>query len=265
MNLQPMEDLMSLEEQIRRNYQFVLIRSPHEVIHHDLVSSIFPKVINFKTEGYRQEYGEFVLPFDSSDFVATHLLLCEKDARGLNPVLGFKSVTLKKCDEYRIPFPMLGMVESSHPNQEYKDVVLHLMNEYRGRGDSGNFAYNGSFTILPRLRQDKLLMKHLWEITFSLLTNYYIEYEINHVIAICATKFNVHKKKAELGWNFVEGQNGILSAYNCRTLFDTSFIPMELKDVKEKSDLASSKFKDMWEGRLTLDKETIRNWNKKAA
>lgn len=243
----------------------VLIRSPHEIMQDPFTSEIFPKVINLKTTGYQKEYGELVLPFDSSDFVASHLLLTEIMPDGsLCPVLGFKSVTLKRCDDYKIPFPVLGMVEGTTENHEYKNTFMNLMNKYRAEGRSDQLAYNGSFTVLPRIRENKVLMKSLWDITFSLLTNYYIDYNIHHVVAVCSTTFNVHKKKAALGWNFINTAEGILEAYNCKVLCGSSFIPMELVDIKAKSQESSEKYKDMWENRITLDRETIHRTKKSA-
>jgi hypothetical protein len=256
---------MSLDQIIRKNYQFVLIRSPHELMGYQSVREIFPKVIDLKTTGYRQEYDKHVLPFDSSDFIASHLLLCEKGTKGeLIPVLGFKSVTLEKCDAHRISFPMFGMLENETTNEPYKAVLKTILDQHRYDGTSAKIAYNGSFTVLPRLRENKVLMKELWDITFSLLTNYYSEYDIDHVVAICSTKFNVHKKKESLGWNFIQGPSGLLEPYNCRSLFDASFVPMELVGVREKSSVPSSKFKDMWEDRVTYDLEHLSVAEKKA-
>lgn len=248
---------MELEEMIKNKYKFVLLRSPYELMEHELVQKLYPQVIKLKTTGYRQEYDHHVLPFDSSDFIASHLLMCEKTANGLVPVLGLKSVTLKKCDDHRIGFPMLGMMEGLQPTIQHRETILKMMEQYRASGTSEKLAYNGSFTILPQLREDKVLMKHLWDVTFSLITNYYIDYGIPHVIAVCATKFNVHKKKEKLGWNYIQSGEGTLEEYNCKALFGASLVPMELFNVKEKSKESSEKFKDMWDDRLILDAETL--------
>jgi hypothetical protein len=249
-----------LLQDIRKKYKFCIVRCPYELMPYSPVSEMFPKIIRLKTEGYRKEYDQHVLPFDSSDFIATHLLLCEKGSNEeLRPVLGFKSVTLKKCDDHRINFPMLGMLENTQSDPMYKKVVSSILDEYRRNSNSANVAYNGSFTILPELREDKVLMKYLWDITFSLLTNYYIDYSINHVLAVCATKFNVHKKKETLGWNFINAGNEELGPYHCSALFGAELVPMELKDVKAKSSESSEKFKDMWEEKIILDLENLQS------
>jgi hypothetical protein len=255
---------MDYELEIRQKYRFVLVRTPHEIILQEDLKQLFPHLIHFKTAGYQQEYGENVLPFDSSDFIASHLLLCEKNKN--IPVLGFKSVTLKKCDDYRISFPMLAMLDDTkNSNSAAKLHINNILDEYRAEGKSESIAYNGSFTINPSLREDKVLMKSLWDVTFSLLTNYYMEYNIDHVLAVCATKFKVHEKKEKLGCNYISSGKLNLGAYNCKSLFGAHLIPMELKDVKTKGLISSEKFKDMWKNKLVIQKNHIKTDIKIAA
>lgn len=248
---------MEYEKLISEKYRFVLVRAPYEIMDHEIVRRIFPAVIQLKTTGYQQEYQKSVLPFDSSDFVASHLLLCEKKGRDLVPVLGFKSVTLKRCDDHRISFPMLSMLERADSENCPKEAIQKILNLYRSQGREEKIAYNGSFTILPHLREDKVLMKYLWEVSFSLLANYYLDYSIDHVLAVCATKFKVNKKKEEHGWNYISNGSGILEEYQCRALFGAPLIPMELHTSHEKCLEASLRFKHMWESRLTLDLEHL--------
>jgi hypothetical protein len=250
---------MSLEQEIRKKYTFVVIQNPQEIIPNPQVRELFPKVMDLKTAGYRQEYGNFVLPFDSSDFIATHLLLCEKGRGGdLHPLLGMKSVTLKNCDAYRIAFPMLGMLETPESkNEAAKAVISDILDGHRARGTTDKVAYNGSFTIRPELRKDEVLKRYLWELTFSMLTNYYISYEIDHVLAVCATRFKVHERKAALGWNYIKAGDRVLEEYKCRALFESPLVPMEIVGVKEKSAFPAARFRDLWDARLTLDAATV--------
>ena len=255
---------MFIELMIRKNYQFVLIRAPYEIIGEQAVGELFPKIIQFKAEGYQKEYGQFVLPFDSSDFVATHLLLCEKGPGGvLTPVLGFKSVTLERCDNHRITFPIMNFFEGEE-GRVYAETIRAKLDHYRTQDLRHKIAYNGSFTINPRLRENKVLMKSLWDITFSLLTNYYIDYGIDHVMALCVCKFNVHLKKEQLGWNYIQGPAGPLPSFVSRVFFEATLMPMELTDVRAKSQESAQKFQDMWRDRITLDAESFERIKKAA-
>lgn len=250
-----------MEQLIRKNFKFVVIRSPHELMDNALTRDLFPKLVQLKVEGYRKEYGNYVLPFDSSDFIATHLVLCEiqKDGSYI-PVLAFKSVTLEMCDNYRIPFPIISMLE----NENHKKTILDTVESYRATNSKSQLAYNGSFTILPRLRENKVFMKYLWDIAFSLLGNYYVEYQIPHVLALCVTKFHIHFKKEEMGWNFIKSETGILGPYSCKAFHDTTLVPMEFRNLSQKGIDATARFKDMWMDRMTLDFENITK-EKKAA
>ncbi len=257
---------MDFEQIIRKKYRFVLLRCPYELMDYSLVQNLLPKLIHFKTTGYRKEYDRHVLPFDTSDFIASHLLMCEQTSAGdLIPVLGMKSVTLKKCDDHRITLPMLGMLEGLQSTSDHKSVIQKMIESYRSTHHEEKLAYNGSFTIHPRLREDKVLMKYLWEVSFSLMTNYYMEYQINHVIAVCATQFNVHKKKEQHGWNFIPDlSGGKLNEYQSKCLFGASLVPMELTDVAVKGRETSEKFKDMWNDRIILDLEHLEELKKVA-
>lgn len=248
---------MEYEKHITEKYRFVLLRAPYELMDFEMVRKIFPALVQLKTTGYRQEYQKNVLPFDSSDFVASHLLLCEKNGRDFIPVLGFKSVTLKRCDDHRINFPMLSMLERLETDDSNKEDILKILNSYRERGIEHKIAYNGSFTILPHLREDKLLMKYLWEVSFSLLANYYLDYSIDHVMAVCATKFKVNKKKEEYGWNYIQSAGQTLEEYKCRALFGAPLVPMELFTSAQKCHESSRRFKEMWNARITLDMESL--------
>ncbi len=248
---------MEGDKEFREKYQFVVVQNPQEIIADEKVGKLFQRIINFKRTGYKEEYGEFVLPFDSSDFIATHLLMCEiQPNQDLLPVLGFKSVTLANCDSFRIPFPMLGMLEKTEdPNNEYKSVINNILSQYRTRNAADKIAYNGSFTVHPRLRKNKTLMKNLWDVGFSMLGNYYVDEKIEHILAVCATKFKVHEKKEAAGWNYIVGRSGPLEPYLSKSLFESSLVPMELKDVKLKCDKYLYQYKDMWDKKLTLKKD----------
>ncbi len=246
---------MDYTAEIKNKYRFVLIREPYELMEYEIMRSIFPQLIYLKTTGYRQEYEKNVLPFDSSDFVASHLLLCDMTGPSPRPVLGFKSVTLKSCDDHRISFPMFGMLERADSDLVAKSRVQDILNSYRDQDRAGKIAYNGSFTILPELRQNKALMKHLWELSFCLIGNYYLDYGIDHVLAVCATKFNVHKKKEVYGWNYISQGQSHLEEYQSKALFGANLIPMELFTSSEACKASTLSFRGMWENRLTLDLE----------
>lgn len=244
--------------QIKQKYRFVTVHRAYELMDYDLSRTIFPGIIDLKTKGYRQEYPKGVLPFDSSDFFATHLLLCDVTSEVPRPVLGFKSITLAACDEHNTAFPMLGMLERSDDGANDKSVVQQILEEYRGAEATEKIAYNGSFTILPDLRQDRVLMKHLWELSFSLLSNYYTDYGIEHVLAVCATKFSVNRRKEEFGWNYIKREHGLMDEYPCRSLFGAPLVPMELRTSHPDCQRSRAAFSDMWDSRLVVDELSLK-------
>lgn len=255
---------MDYISQIKAKYRFVTVHSAYELMDHSLPRIIFPGMIDLKTKGYKQEYPQGVLPFDSSDFFAVHLLLCDITGENPRPVLGFKSMTLKACDEHRTAFPMLAMLERHDNSTNDRSVVQKILEQYRTSGREEKIAYNGSFTILPELREDRALMKHLWELSFSFLANYYSEYGIEHVLAVCATKFHVNQRKESVGWKYIKGEQDYLAEYQCRALFGAPLVPMELHTSHPDCQKSRIPFKEMWEQRLVLSKELFGDVKKAA-
>lgn len=245
---------------IEKSYKFVLLESVNELIASEAVKNLLPQIIDFKQKGYSFEYPGSVLPFDSSDFIASHLLLCEykEDSAALKPVLGFKSVTLEQCNKHRITFPMLEMLKSPDNTGNCHLAINGILDKYNKEGNSNKIAYNGSFTICPSIRKNKELMKYIWELSFSLLENYYIEKDISHVLAVCATRFNIHKKKETHGWNYIISNGEVLKSYRSHSLFEEDLIPMELVNPKSKGFVHDSIFKNMWKDRIILNKESLK-------
>lgn len=242
-----------MQDRIRKKFKFVVVKAMNEIFNYDEVRDIMPKIFEFKTEGYRAEYPDEVLPYDTSDFISSHILLCEDGSRGLVPVMGFKSVTLEKCHKHRINFPVFGMLNPEDESKITKQTLEEIVNSYLFTNSSTKLAYNGSFTVSPSIRKDKDLMKHFWDIGFSMFANYYIDEKIDHTLAVCATKFNVHKKKQEMGWNFIMKDGVQLPEYECPSLFGAKLIPMEITDISVKCKEQSKKFKQMWEERIIID------------
>ena len=242
---------------ILNRYQVVVLKTPYNLFEDKESQDFFMKMCQLKIKGYLKEYQAGMLPFDSSDFVANHIVLCSKTNEGLAPIMGFKSVSLSTCDFYRINFPMLGMLKSPDDTSKYTAYFENLIQSARLNGTADTLAYNGSFTVHPTLRGDEFFHKRLWDFGFYLFASHYMEEKINKVVAVCSTKFKVDKKKLEHGWSYVSIEGNNIDAFRCTSLHETSFVPMELNNVKLVCQSDKSLFPGLWENRLVLSLETI--------
>ncbi|MGZ3772289.1 MAG: hypothetical protein ACXVCY_00350 [Pseudobdellovibrionaceae bacterium] len=133
------------------DFQLIIVDAPYENWDDPLVQNLFVKTIGLKNQGYGNNYEHKVMPVDTSDFFGTHILLCEKQLNGtLNPVMGFKSTTLKKCRDYNLGFPGLGLVQSAKMPlhcQAVENIMQSCDREKRG------LAYYSSWTIDTKFKK----------------------------------------------------------------------------------------------------------------
>lgn len=127
------------------NFQLVILECPYEIWDQPLVQTLFAKMVLLKRRGYGHNYQNHVLPVDTSDYIATHVLLCTRDTDGsFTPVMGLKSISLKICTKYKLNFPGLGLVQSAK-KQAHIEVVESIIK--RCEDQKKGLAYFGSWTI----------------------------------------------------------------------------------------------------------------------
>ncbi len=238
----------------KSKFRVIVLRCPYDNFYNPMVRDLFPKIAQLKIKGYQKEYPYGVLPFDASDFIATHILLCEDLKTGLKPIMGFKSVTLERCDLHKINFPIFGMLKSNDKTDIHEESVLKLVQTYRERGIAHRLAYNGSFTIDPDFRASEKVKKEIWGIATTLVVKYYEEYFIDHVIAVCATTFKVDRYKRYLGWiNLNDAFGNELPSYKCYALSEAPLKVMHVTEVSEAAKSDALKYIDLWNKRITIE------------
>ncbi len=238
-----------------KKYQVVVLSSPYSLLSDPLVRSRFLDICNLKIEGYSKEYPEGVLPFDTTDFIANHVVLCEKSPEGLRPLMGFKSVDLATCDFHRVALPIFGMLKGGDVSPQHATYFEEMAASYRQKGRSAGLAYNGSFTVHPSARADKTFMSMMWDLGFFLTAGHYLTEGTDKVVAVCATKFKVDSKKLERGWTYCEAGGTQLNAYHAYGLFEAELIPMELTDIQTRCRSYFDPFALLWENRIIHRKD----------
>lgn len=246
------------KREILNKYRVVVLKTPYELIGDKEAQDFFMNMCQLKIRGYGKEYPAGILPFDTSDFVANHVVLCEKQADdSLEPVMGFKSVSLATCDLFRITLPISNMVKSLDDTRSHSEYFDRLILETRDQGRGERLAYNGSFTVSPVQRADSFFHENLWNLGFYLVASHYLQEGIDQVVAICSTRFKVDKKKLDHGWAYIDYQGKTLGTFRCSALHDASFVPMQLNNVGEACVRDTELFPGLWENRIVLDKAAI--------
>jgi hypothetical protein len=197
-------------------YQIVVVDSFYDLMGDPEVRHLFGKLAELRIGGYLMGYPYGVLPFSGLDLPAIQLLVCRKTPEGLEPVSGFKAVTLARCREFQADFPALDVV-SGAGNEKHMQAILDLIADSDRKGES--LCYIGSWTIHPELRKDGEAAKFFRDTTTLFIVKLLKEYGFDQLVTFAALKFKVEKYHQWVGMKPLRLRDKILPDFAIRFLF----------------------------------------------
>lgn len=133
-------------------YKVAVLDCPYDTWGSTNTQHLFSEIINLKLAGYKDVYTDGVLPMDTYDFIATHILVCMEENGKLRPLTGFKSVTSARCKRFNLPFPTAQLLSLGNTplHVEAVDSIMKNCDE------SGNvLAYDSSWTVHPEAKKTR--------------------------------------------------------------------------------------------------------------
>ncbi|MGK5085055.1 hypothetical protein WDW37_17335 [Bdellovibrionota bacterium FG-1] len=234
---------------INRNLRVVVLDCPYDTIQNEQTQGLFAKLAALKIAGYQAEYPYGALPLDTTDFIAVHLLLCEERSGNLLPLMGFKSVTAKRCAIHNIPFPAHGVLRGNDL-PEYEKALDEIISTSRSKGQE--IAYNSSLTVHPDARHDKQLRQLCTDMTVALFVKYYQEYKIPNVIAAATLRFKVQVVKEFAGFEYLSLNGSPLPPFDCKPFFGEKVALMHLRQFRDEAKFWANRYSCLWDNRLTI-------------
>jgi len=236
-----------------KQFKLLILESPFENWGNPLVESTFAKMVTLKKQGYGGSYANGVLPIDTTDFLSTHVLLCENNRDGhFIPVMGYKTITLEKCRQYNLNFPGLSLVQNAKMpvhTQVVQSIIERCEKEQR------SLAYLGSWTVNPDYRHRQLLKNELKEAFKAFYRMVYREQNVAEVLIGGTLRFKTEKLFSELGHRPLALDNQPLSPIHVAHLVKEPVLVMHSADFNEASLEAEKKWRGVWEDRLTIESE----------
>lgn len=249
---------------LAQDFQLVIMDSPYEIVEQSvLVDHLFMQMMSLKKQGYEKHYQHGVLPVDTSDFVATHVLLCRrKRDQSLQPIMGYKTITLDRCQEFNLRFPGLSLVQNAQM-PEHTKVVEDIMQ--RCEKEQKKLAYLGSWTVDPEYRKRPGPHEDLREAFKAFYRLLYREQNVAEVLIGGTLRFKTEKVFAELGHKALSQNGQELSHIHVAHLNKEPVLVMHSQEFNDSSKLAEQKWQDVWQERIHLEKELLQARQKRAA
>ncbi len=197
----------------------VLLECPYDTWNNKVLQKYFIEAISLKLSGYLKEYRYGVLPFDTSDFVAVHHLICRDDRFTLTPLMSLKTITLARCNIHDLTFPLLGALRTIPSVAEsHLKVVQDIVNSFDKKPHA--LAYGGGLTILPEARQDRALVSELWDHLIAAWLNYDIEAGVTESVGFSAVRFKMTRSFGRLGYQNIDFDGKALPPVSMPTLMN---------------------------------------------
>ena len=248
---------------LKQDFQLVILDSPYETWDNPWTASLFNKMIALKRLGYGLHYPHGVLPVDTTDFLATHALLCRYDAdNSLQPVMGYKTISLEKCRQYNLKFPGLSLVQNAQMPQHAK-VVEDIIQ--RCEHENKNLAYLGSWTVDPHYKNQPGPKENLREAFLAFYRLLYMEQKISEVLIGGTLRFGTEKIFAALGHSPLTLNGVELSPIHVAHLTKEPVLVMHSTNFTEASQLAIKKWNEVWNNRILIDVANSQSNQKRAA
>lgn len=165
----------------------VVLESPYDSLILKDARQLFSNMINTKLRGYKSYHEDGIMPIDTTDFIATHLIISNK----LNPFeeiyMSYKSCSYKTCEKYNISFPFMTILEKySHPDCFNK--MNQILEDCKSKNE--DLSYDTGWTINPNIKGNKELQIVLKEMVATFVTNHHPLYNVPHwvTLGICKVK-----------------------------------------------------------------------------
>jgi hypothetical protein len=230
--------------------RFVQFEVPYDTWKTPFTQQLFGKLVELKLDGYQTAYPYGILPVDVTDFAATHLLICQEPDIGIpTPIASYKSITLKRCGIHRIPFPCLGILQSSGAMRHYEGVQA-LIQKYQDTPEQ--LSYESGFTIHPNARKDKAFSAELKNMLMAFATSYGEASTIECFLGMGMTKVKADQYFYSWGYKPFAIGDEILPTVPVKSYFLEDSRLLQTDGFSALAKENARKYQALWKDRLIL-------------
>jgi hypothetical protein len=179
-------------------FRIVIIESPYITLRDSsLARELFGKVLGVRLNAYLRDYGEGVLPLGKEDYLSDLVIICHENKGELVPVYSYKITTLRTCENYKLTFPLVSMLEDRYKNDTKLARIKSFVEEKRKAGK--HLAYFGSRCKSVEVQWDEKSAKLLNGIGVCALVEASNYFKIDEFILFAMLNQNAFKYCEKLG------------------------------------------------------------------
>lgn len=232
------------------NYKVVVLDCPYDTWSDGITQKLFSSIIDLKLAGYKSYYSDGVLPMDTYDFIATHILVCEEEEGELRPLTGFKSVTSVRCNRFSLPFTASHILSLSNVPQ-HAEMLASLM---KNCDESGNLlAYDSQWTVLPEIKKSRSIHYTLQELFIANVVHWHTAPSAHHeLVGLGACRVRTDKFFERVGFRRLAKEGKPLPTFGYESPTGTEVALIHLDRFSEFATKLAEKYQPLWDDRITI-------------
>jgi hypothetical protein len=247
---------------LSNNLRIVVIDNPYDSLDNPMVQDLFAKTMALKIQGYRSVYPYGMLPTDTYDFVATHQLVCQEKNGSYEVLMGYKSITLQRCQIHRLAFQPLAVLQASQatPHDQVMESILakHAKNPEKISAGCG-------WTIHPSARENEILRKTLKDLMTTMLV--YHEQETGTLERVCGAipRVKTDNYFENLGYQRLSHNGEVLPPFSAPSHFGEQAVMLHCPRFTEAAFTTAEHYRDIWDARVVVETQENVEMQKEAA
>jgi hypothetical protein len=245
-------------------YRIVVVDCPIDVWQEPRIEHLFHQIIDVKLQGYGAEYPYGVIAVDGTDFVATHIAVCEEKGGRFEPLLAYKSISLERCLNFKQTFPALALARAAKSFGHVR-VLTDLVKRYEQA--PSRLRYCSAFTIRPELRKDRELTGFLKNLLAGVHVNLIKDTGAIEALTCGVVRFRVDKLWESWGYHALSAGEQPLPSIRQVSLDGEEVKMYRLVSARfsEHAERCAEEYAAFWQNRVVIDTPAPRERIKIAA
>jgi hypothetical protein len=236
--------------EIFKSPRLVVMRSAYEAWDEPGMPEFFHEMVRLKRLGYGRNYPVGVLPVDTTDMIAHHVLLLDEGRDGRpRALMGYKSTNLSACDAYNLTFPGMSLVRSAGADLHARAMERIVR---RCRTEGRDLAYLGSWTVDPEV-ESPALKQALREIFLSTYCLLYETQGVSEVVIGGTLRFRTEHVFRRLGHQPLAWRRKALPTIRVAHLMGEEVQVMHARRFNEELRPVVERWRYLWEARRIIE------------
>ena len=211
------------------------------------VRDIYAKLISLKLNAYRTAEDKY-LSVDESDIYATHLIVCLVERNIFSPLIAFKGLTKKRCQEWNRPFNANAIIQGSKSELHIRAVTKFISDS---ESRVGNVGYTASLALDP-FQGDHELRLRAKSMFLCMMARFHTDFGIENSMCIARLKVKSNELLEKMGYEPLQLSNLKLFPVVLPQYVNNEYLVMVVNSVSEEGKEIIHLHKNEWDSRIII-------------